>query len=221
MVDKFLEFQTINIAVVGDFNPTIFQPFWLSSKNLIREDEAKSANVELIHNDIVRFNLDWVSFEITRNRFDVRCTKEPYFDPVKDLTVGIFKILHETPIRTLGINHIFELALQNEKYFYNFGKNLAILDLWEPSLNKPKLNYFEVIENERGDGKKGSRRVRLRSAPERTFGVTLDINNHFNIDNKISEESLVNLIGSNWQGSLESGHTILANLFEKNKFYNE
>lgn len=51
MLDKYLKIETLSVVFIGDFNPVIIQPFWLSQKTLIRDDEAENAKVEVIHNE--------------------------------------------------------------------------------------------------------------------------------------------------------------------------
>ena len=57
MFENILEIETFSIVFVGDFNPVILQPFWLANKGLIRESEATNAKVEVIHNEVVKFEL--------------------------------------------------------------------------------------------------------------------------------------------------------------------
>ena len=115
MLDDNIERNELSIVMLGSFNPVIITPFWLSGKSLIRESDATSAEVNIIHNEVVEFDLGWASFEITQNRFSVKCTKEPFFEIVIDLVVGIFTILKETPINSFGFNHNNKISLRNEK----------------------------------------------------------------------------------------------------------
>ena len=62
---NLLEINVCTIAVLGDFNPIIFQPSWMAMKGIIGEGEAEGAKVELIHKDLVRFSLDWAEIEVT------------------------------------------------------------------------------------------------------------------------------------------------------------
>jgi hypothetical protein len=117
----------------------------LSSKKLIREIEAQKANIEVIPNEIVRFSLDWVDFEITRERFELKSSQEPYFEPIKDLAISIFNALNETPIKALGINHLKYFGLTNADAYYNFGNRLAPLNNWSGFLNQPKMLNLDII----------------------------------------------------------------------------
>lgn len=147
MFEKLLEIETVSIVFIGDFNPIILQPFWLQSKGLVRESEAENAKVEVIHNEITRFELDdWAKIEITKERCEFKSSKEPYFEPLKDLAASIFKILRETPIRALGINHIYDLKMPNENMYNGLGSFLTPLGLWEENLENPKLLNLEIFE---------------------------------------------------------------------------
>ena len=66
MLNDYLQIYNLSIVIAGEFNPIITQPFWLSSKKLIREQEAQNAKVEIMHPEVVKFSLDWVKVEATR-----------------------------------------------------------------------------------------------------------------------------------------------------------
>ena len=86
MLDRYLQIETRGIVFLGDFNPSIFQPFWLASKNLIQEEEAKNAKIDVVMNELSRFQLgEWLSVEVSRNRCEFKTMKSPYFSPMKDL----------------------------------------------------------------------------------------------------------------------------------------
>lgn len=220
MLNNYLQGYFINIVFLGDFNPAILQPYWLLTKKLIREQEANTAKVELIHNDLVKCKLDWAEYESTKDRFVLKSSQEPYFNTVKDLAVGIFKNLPETPLRALGINHIKHFALPNKETYYNFGDKLAPLSNWTPFIKNPRLFQLEIIEQRRHDDLKGSLRVKILPSdivPPSMFGVSIAINDHF--DTSVSEprvgDDLVEILTTNWQKSSEKCNDIIENLWNK------
>lgn len=217
MIEKYLQIETLSVVFIGDFNPVIFQPYWLLSKNLIREDEAGNAKVDIIHNEIVRYELgDWLSFEVTRNRCEFKTAKEPYFDPLKDLACGIFKVLKETPIKSIGINHIFDLSLQTQDKYYKFGSSLTPLNFWKEELNDPRLLQVEIFEKERNDITGASRRIRIVPSDQAiSFGVSININNHFELTVKGEKKDLISLIDNNWDTTFKQSKSIIDNLFLK------
>jgi hypothetical protein len=217
MFEKYLKIETISIVFVGDFNPIIFQPAWLALKGLIREDEAEKPDIEVIHNQIVKYEIgSWLNIEITKNRCEFKTSKVPYFDPMKDLAIGIFSILKETPIYQMGINHIFDLSLLDSEKFYKFGAQLTPLNIWDDVIDKPKLLSLEVNEDNRKDGEPGSRRVRINSSDKKNkFGVTVNINDHFNLKNGSSLINVVTQLEKHWKLSRKESFEILTNLFNK------
>ena len=212
MLNRYLQIETLSLVIIGDFNPVIFQPYWLFSKGLIRDDEAKNANVDILHNEIVRFELDWLKMEITRSRCELSSSKVPYFEPLKDLVIGIFKILNETPIKSLGINHIFDLELKSDAQYYEFGNKLAPLELWKDDLRAPRLFQLEIFEYERKDGLEGSRKVRITPSDKSiSFGVAVNINNHFDL----KKIDFTTHLEANWDESFIQAKIIVENLLNK------
>lgn len=215
ILEKYLQIESLSIVIVGDFNPVIFQPFWLANKCLIREDEAKNAVIDVIHNEIVKYDLDWVNIQITKNRCEFK-TKVPYFDPLKDLIVGIFKILNETPIKLFGINHLYDFSLQTPEQYYNFGKELTPLEFWNDNLNDPRLNQLEIIENIRKDGQNGKRRIIIGPSTQSIpFGIAIKVNNHFDLVSKDFKIDFIPVLEKNWSNSFEESKSIIENLLNK------
>src|SRR5215218_2825408 len=156
------QIYTLAVVLVGDFNPVIISPFWLSSKKLIREQEAFEAKVEVIHNEIVKFELDWAKIEITKERFEIRTSLEPFFDPIRDLAISIFEILKETPIKAVGLNHLKYYAFENADQYYKIGNSLAPLGVWNDIMSDARLLSLEIVETKRKDGLNGSFRARIK-----------------------------------------------------------
>lgn len=220
MQNELLQSKTLSIVLIGDFNPVIIQPFWLESKKLIRETEAKKANVEVIHSDISKFDLDWVSFQITKDRFELRTSQEPYFEPLRDLIISIFEILKETPIRALGINHISNYALRDEKQYWSFGNSLSPLNMWDGILKDARLLELQIVEITRMDGLDGNFKVRITPAdPELSipYGIAFNINDHYVIppDSSGRNNEMVTLLGKNWDYSFERNNLLIEQIWKK------
>lgn len=217
MFEKLLEIETISLVFVGDFNPIIFQPFWLESKGLIRESEAENAKVEVIHNEIVKYELDdWAKIEITKNRCEFKSSKEPYFEPLKDLATSVFKILRETPVRALGINHIFDCKMPNEEKYIELGNMLTPLDIWAKDFDNPRLMNLEILEMKRRDGESGNRRVRINPSDQKIqYGVVVNVNNHFDLNAEGAKINAVAQLEKVWRDSYDQSRDIAQNLFSQ------
>lgn len=219
MLNNYLQAYFINIVFLGDFNPAILQPYWLLNKKLIREQEAKKAKVQLIHNELVKCDLDWAEYESTKDRFTLKSSQEPYFNTVKDLAIGIFKNLPETPLKALGINHIKHFALPNKETYYNFGNKLAPLSNWSPFIKNPRLFQVEIIEQQRKDELQGSFQVKILPSeivPPSMFGVSIAINDHFDtsVTAPRAGDDLVEILRTNWQQSFDRCNDVIENLWK-------
>lgn len=221
MIKDYLEVNTKSIVLLGDFNPKIIQPFWLSSKNIIRENEASNAKIDVIHNELVRYQIeDWASFNITPQKFEIRSSKEPYFEPLKDLVISIFSVLKETPIEAVGINHIYHYSLRSYEKYTKFGEKLASLNLLNDILNEPKLLGIEFIEKNRKDKLKGHYRFKIEPSDEidpSQYGISININDHISKQESKSTGSfeIIKIFQENWLNSNKRAELITENLWKK------
>jgi hypothetical protein len=220
MLHDNLQVYTLGIVFVGDFNPVIIQPFWLAAKQLIREGEAKNAKIELIHNDVCKFDLDWVHVEVTKKRFELRTAKEPYFEATRDLALSIFGILKETPMTALGINHIKNFALRDAKTYEDFGDRLSPLSNWRDVFLDPKLLQLDIIDVQRKDKLNGNFRVRI-TATDRVldikYGVAFNINDHFSLpaESEGRNGEMVKILAGEWQRSIERAQDVVESVWSK------
>jgi hypothetical protein len=212
MFKDILEIYTVSIVLLGDFNPTIIQPYWLSNKKLIGEQDAANADIKLIHKDLVRFDSDWFFLDVNKVRFELRTSKQPYFEPLKDLTVGIFHFLKETPIRAVGINHIFHLPFRDDDQNIKFGNSLASLNNFSTFMDNPRVYNLQVIDQKRKDDKPGSVTVGIAPSGETTskFGVSINMNDHFILGNSEPGRNgeIIEILKNEWQNSFENAKNI-------------
>ena len=213
---KFLESKSLAVILLGNFNPSIFQPFWLAKKELITEQEALDAKIDVIHNELVVYDLGWAKIDVRVDRFEISTHSEPYFAIVKDLIVGIFVYLRETPIRALGINNVFSLNLQDEVRYYDFGNKLAPLSNWD-FVKAPRLASLEILERERPDDHRGHYRIRIEADKAVKFGVSVLMNNHFDLDEQKKSNTIevVSIIEKEWNNSITLAESNLTNIINK------
>lgn len=212
----YCQIRTLSIVFLGNFNPAIVQPYWLANKGLIREQEAEAAIVNIIHNELTRYDLDWVLIEISRTRFELKTSKEPYFEPVRDLATSIFSVLSETPINAFGINHIFHFALPNETIYYNLGDNLVPLKNWKPFMNDPRLFKLEIIEESRLDKKEGSYRISIQPSDQKLntrYAASISINDHFSFTSSTNKKILTEL-NDNWENSFNRAKYVIEEIWK-------
>jgi hypothetical protein len=98
------ELRGLSLVLLGDFNPTIFQPRWLSVEGMLTDEEANEVRVGIIHADVTSFELPWVGLTVEREKFQAVCAAQPYFERVVGIVCQVFGLLRHTPLRMLGIN---------------------------------------------------------------------------------------------------------------------
>jgi hypothetical protein len=219
MLNDYLQIHAISIVFLGDFNPKIIQPFWLVNKKLIREQEGTEAKIEVIHPDLVKFSLGWVDFEITKERFMLNTSQEPYFSAVKDLASSIFSILKETPIKNLGINHLMHYTLRDEKQYFEFGNKLVPLSQWNNFIKDPKMLQLQIIERKRQDGDEGYYRIGIQPSDllfTVPFSLSISFNDHFAIkkDSSGRELEMVKKLNEKWTESKEKAMSFVEKIWE-------
>lgn len=210
------QLEGVSLVLLGQFNPAIFQPAWFAAENLVRPQEADSAEVQLIHPEATVLRMEWLQLNIVRNRFQASTLQSSYFEPLRDLTVGLFSLLNHTPLAALGINREFHFRLDSEKQWHALGDRLAPKSHWQ-LLRKPGLRSMS-IEGQRDDGHEGHVLVKVEPSPRYDQSIYVEINDHYELRTAIVKhggaEKLVEILTSQWvrsmQRSVELGQQLVA-----------
>jgi len=179
--DRFLQVETRSVVVNGVFMPSLYQPYWLASKNIIGENDASSASVTIIARDICQFNIgDWLNFTCTSNRMQLLTRKAPYFPILHDVAEQIFQLGTDLQIISIGLNFIYSLGLGSEENYYNIGKNIGNLPNWEDILENVRLNSVSL--RSQSDTNNSILNLAIQPTPEEmriSYGIDINVNNHF------------------------------------------
>lgn len=195
----------IAIVLVGNFNPIVFQPAWFSNQKLLRAAEVDNASINVIHPDVVSFSTEWLSLQVTRERFTALITSDAYAVHLRDFVVGTFSLLEHTPIDHLGVNCTRSISFENLLDWHDFGHYFAPKSPWLP-LHKPGMLQVG-IRSERTDGREGNFNWTVEYAGKQK--AFLKINDHYDLPNNDSEKKQVNKLGS-----AEYFNSLLANDFD-------
>lgn len=204
------ELQGMNFVLVGDFNPKIFHPFWFSHQSLISEHEGNEAKVEVVHSDVSIFNLEWMRLQVTRERFDISTSQEPYFEVLRDLVVGAFGTLEHTPVKMLGINHQMHFAMESEDEWHALGHKLAPKESWNKVLKSPGMQKI-AIKGIRPDGLEGNITATVEPSSKIKNGVFFNINDHYDLNNTEGKSGVgeaINIIKERWTESIQRSRSI-------------
>lgn len=211
------ERKSLSIVLRGIFNPAMFHPSWFASQDLIREKEAEAANIEVVHPQVSVFDLDWLRVRITQDRFHVATIQEAYYEPLRDLVMGVFTILDYTPLRVLGINRDFHYDFASEEAWHAIGDLLTPKEHWKDILERPGMRAI-VIEGQRPDDLPGYIRVKVEPSQEIRYGIFIDINDHYILSTEgdaiVEKERLLKPLSQNWMESMKRHETIAQSIIK-------
>jgi len=218
MKNKLPEIKRLIFVLRGNFNPIIFSPVWFASEKLIRKEEAEKAEIQIVHPDVVSFNLDWLRLQVTRDMFSVETIKEPYEEVLRDLIFATFKLLRHTPLKVMGINRSEHFRIDTIEKWHEIGHTLAPKSIWNNILDNPGLNSISTIEDSRRDGLKGYIKVQVEPSKRVHPGICVLVNDHFEVNNPegiYGADEIINILENKWEDSLKRSNHIITTLVEK------
>lgn len=216
------ESEQASIVFVGSFNPAIFHPEWFVRNELIPQDDLKGAQIEIVHQDISKFSLEWLGIDVLRNKFVARTQDPSKFTPLKDLMFSAFKILYHTPITQLGMNLDTTYRIEEEDSWHRIGDTLVPKQIWEESLPKRIGMTSLTVQSPRPDSLKGFIRVTVSPVPlkgrDKSFGVSFNVNSHVELisDHEGEEtDDVPSILAQHWDNSLSIARKISQNTITK------
>ncbi len=174
--------EGINIVLIGQFSPAIFQPAWLASEDLIRQEEASSAEIAVIHQDITVFSTNWFHLEVLQQRVTLSTTTNGYYQPLRDLAIGIFSILDSTPISIFGFNKHYHFALQSQEEYLSYMEQLSPSSVpWDDMLEAPKFQSVSMQGKQPNSHHESHVRITVEQSNRVSNGVAVSINEQFSL----------------------------------------
>lgn len=190
-----------SIVVVGDMNPTIFQPLWFSKENIIPENEAAGAEVKVIHPDIAAFSAGWFDLQVTRQKFILKTKMEAYYEPLRDLAAGTFASLSHTPIKALGVNFEIHRKVKDLKGLIS---KFAPGDFWEEKELAPQFETLSIrLDKNESQNKERYLKIAIEPSALIKEGIFINFNHHIGFEYDASQSDnpghlLANMLGENW-----------------------
>lgn len=211
MVNKVAD--SASIVLLGSFNPGIFHPAWFQKQELLPQVEAEAAKIEVISNDIAIFTVAWLRIEATGDKFVARTTDESKFGPLRDLVVGMFQLLEQTPVNMIGMNREISFELASVEQWHAVGHALAPKELWLKYVKEPGMKSL-LMESRRDDERHGQFNISVKPTPLKPCAVTVEFNDHivFKGDEKGDEihtaGEACKAIEEDWEKSLGRSWTV-------------
>jgi hypothetical protein len=194
------EIEGMSIVLLGSFNPTIFQPAWFASEELIARDLADAADVGIVHRQMVNFTAGWFQISVTEDRFSVTSLTAPSDDLVRDLVLGTFRLLRYTPITAMGLNKDVHYKIESEEAWHAIGHKLAPPSNWDSVLKDPGLRSL-LIEGARDDELTGYVRVKVEPSVRVHPGLYVGVNDHYEITDPAPAEGasrILKILDEQW-----------------------
>lgn len=211
-----LKNQSLIIVLRGDFNPSIFHPLWFAQNKMMSEKEVEQANLKLVHPDISDFSIDWLTIQVTRDRFLLRTTQESHFEALQDIVLGSFSLLRFTPIRQLGINFEGQHVMKSLEERNAYGDKLAPKEIWRGNIKNPGLNSLQM-KCDRNDDYGGYIMVTVRPSSELSNGVSFHVNDHYELSSGVKDNNALELLevfSANKSESINNSKEIIKLLLE-------
>jgi hypothetical protein len=211
--------EGISIVLVGDFNPKIFQPVWFAAQEppLIPKMEAEEAKLEIIHPDVVVFEVDWFQLQVTRDRFHISTVQESRYEFLRDLVLGTFQLLQHTPVRAMGINKDAHRGVQSMEMWHGFGDRIAPKGVWDGIVEKPGLLTI-TIQGARTDGHQGYVNVKVEPSRQIHPGIYFNINDHYSVkepEKALGCNEIMDILRTRFQESMNRSDKIVSDITER------
>jgi hypothetical protein len=206
-----LELRGSTIVLIGGFNPRIFQPMWFHARGLLADVDV-DPNSLVLTEGFVAFQTGVVSVFCAQDRCQFGTTdKTPTPDIIRDLAVGTFTLLGETPVWEVGVNHAAHIPSQNRRWddvVAQFGDPQKSLVLLEDQA----LQTVALVAP-RDDGRDGERTVQLQPSARLEEGVWFTMNDHVvvhpvNARESVGAKEAVEAIEGIWDSSRELSHKL-------------
>jgi hypothetical protein len=211
--------EGLSIVLLGDFNPKIFQPAWFAAQEppLIPKLEAEDAKIEIIHPDVVVFEVEWFRLQVTRDRFFISTTQESRYEFLRDLVLGAFQLLQHTPVRAMGINKDVHWGVENEESWHEFGHRVAPKDVWSGILEKPGLLSL-TMHGVRTDDHKGYINVKVEPSSQIQPGIYCSVNDHYEVkepETVMGCNEMIDILRGCFYESIKRSDKIVSDLMRK------
>src|SRR5438552_13627864 len=191
------ELDACSTVFLGNFNPSIFQPAWLARHTLVGEEEAEKAEIEIIRPEISSFKVGLLGIAVSNERFQAETSSPEAAGPLRDLVLGIFRILEHTPTSKFGINRHMHFRMPSEEAWHRVGHQLVPKEAWEGLLDKPGTRSL-VVEGKRRESSARYLRITLEPSLQIQPGVYIGTNEHFEISEKEPLTKLLEVFSAEW-----------------------
>jgi hypothetical protein len=203
----------------GSFNPRILQPAWLAAQGLIREAESENAAIQIVHEQVVAFGLDWMNLEVRHDQLTVNSTPTSETpEQIRDLALGVIEILEHTPIHGVGLQFFGHYGLTDQAARDELQRKLVPQAPFEELLSGIGMRTLTMF-GRREEGDEGLNGVSVTVEPSATVepnGVYVGVFDQYDFadpdDANLSSAPAVEVVKLRWQESSRRAEAIIAEI---------
>ena len=182
-----LEEDHPSIVIAGAFDPRLLHPQWFRAEGLLGKDEADGAEFKVVHPGVTEWSTDELVVQVMQNRFSAQAIVTSAAEQVRDLVLGVLKVLDKVPATAIGVNRSMHFDVGGEANWHRVGDTLAPKAFWKKHLEKPGLLTLQMVETTRRDTLPGRTVVAIQPSIKYPFGVFFDFNSEIATKSKLPE----------------------------------
>jgi len=212
--------QTMSIVVLGDFNPSIFQPQWFAVNDLMPREEADAADVNYIGKEFASFTIGSIYVQVDDSRLGLNAVESSRSPLLRDLAVGTLSTLDHTPLRAIGLNLDSQFTMDSEEAWNGVGDMLVPKEKWLRFLDHPGMRQV-VVEGLRSDCSADRNHIRVQ--PTSVRGVMVSINQHYQLETLTRTEvqernkEALRALGEDWTSFLDYANSAARGVLETSR----
>jgi hypothetical protein len=203
------------IRLDGSFNPGIVSIDWLLSKELIDEVDREYALSEerlLMSPTFTGTLYPWISVEVTPESLTVGSTDETETpERLREFVVGLMRVLPETPVRQLNINHAWH-ATTGADTWHAIANLLAPRGAWGDVAGDTDLTNL----TRRADREGGHIAISLQPSERQSYDLFLGVMRSWILAKPpgVDPSAMISVLDKEWDGMLAEAERILAATLE-------
>jgi len=191
------ELEDWSIVLVGNFNPSIFHPAWFEKVGLISKEEAGNAKIEIVRPELSNFTVGSINVLVRSDRFQLDTTDPASGGQLRDIAVGSFRLLDQTPLRQMGVNHDMHFKMNSNELWHKVGHTLVPKSIWSDLIENPGTLRVAIQGTRKGSSAKLIN-VMVEPSNKVTQGVYLGTNEHFELEADQKAQSFIDILNVKW-----------------------
>lgn len=197
--------QAHSIVVLGDFNPIIFQPLWLSSNDMLPKKDVDEVENPIISREVTAYDVAGFHLQVDQQRIVISTRDDSRIPIIRDIVLGSLTLLEHTPLRAIGFNFELHATMVSEAAWHSLGHFLAPKKAWSDLIESPGMQSISML-GKRKNCSADSLSITVK--PSRPPSVVASINQHYNLLQELNRErnkKAIQILQEDWPGFLTFG----------------